>query len=58
MYSDYVLTVLAWCRLRDDFRMLRVDRIDGLSSNGTSYRPRRAKLLRDYLAMFRAQERK
>ncbi|SHF95594.1 HTH domain-containing protein [Kaistia soli DSM 19436] len=50
MYSDHVLTVLAWCCLRDDFRMFRVDRVESLSSNGTSFRPRRAPLLRDYLA--------
>ncbi|WP_196259621.1 helix-turn-helix transcriptional regulator [Pelagibacterium limicola] len=50
MYSDHVLTVLAWCCLRDDFRMFRVDRIESLASLGTSFRPRRARLLRDYLA--------
>jgi predicted DNA-binding transcriptional regulator YafY len=53
MYSDHVLTVLAWCCLRDDFRMFRVDRIESLSSNGASFRPRRASLLRDYLAKLR-----
>ncbi|CAH1689929.1 Transcriptional regulator [Hyphomicrobiales bacterium] len=50
MYSDHVLTVLAWCCLRDDFRMFRVDRVESLSTNGASFRPRRARLLRDYLA--------
>lgn len=50
MYSDHVLTVLAWCCLRDDFRMFRIDRVDSLSGTGTSFRPRRASLLRDYLA--------
>ena len=49
MYSDHVLTVLAWCCLRDDFRMFRVDRIASLSGNGASFRPRRVSLLRDYL---------
>jgi predicted DNA-binding transcriptional regulator YafY len=49
MYSDHVLTVLAWCCLRDDFRMFRVDRIESLSGNGASFRPRRASLLREYL---------
>jgi len=53
MYSDHVLTVLAWCCLRDDFRMFRVDRIESLSSNGASFRPCRAGLLRDYLAKLR-----
>ncbi|MCF1469293.1 WYL domain-containing protein [Agrobacterium vitis] len=55
MYSDHVLTVLAWCRLLDDFRMFRVDRIDSLSRDGASFRPRRAGLLREYLAKLRAQ---
>ena len=55
MYSDHVLTVLAWCCLRNDFRMFRVDRINELSSNGTSFRPRRASLLRDYLAQLSAK---
>ena len=50
MYSERVLTVLAWCCLRDDFRMFRVDRIESLSGRGASFRPRRASLLRDYLA--------
>lgn len=50
MYSDRVLTVLAWCCLRNDFRMFRVDRIESLSVNGASFRPRRASLLREYLA--------
>lgn len=56
MYSDHVLTVLAWCRLRDDFRMFRVDRIESLSGNGVSFRPRRASLLREYLTKLSTQE--
>lgn len=58
MYSDHVLTVLAWCCLRDDFRMFRVDRVDSVSSNGTSFRPRRASLLREYLAKLRQRRMK
>ncbi|WP_417308710.1 helix-turn-helix transcriptional regulator [Devosia sp.] len=56
MYSDHVLTVLAWCCLRTDFRMFRVDRIDSLSHTGSSFRPRRASLLRDYLSRLRARQ--
>lgn len=55
MYSDHVLTVLAWCCLRNDFRMFRVDRVESLSSNGSSFRPRRASLLREYLALLIAK---
>jgi predicted DNA-binding transcriptional regulator YafY len=56
MYSDHVLTVLAWCCLRNGFRMFRVDRIDGVSSNGASFRPKRAGLLREYLAALWARK--
>ena len=56
MYSDHVLTVLAWCCLRDDFRMFRVDRVESVSCNGASFRPRRVSLLRDYLAKLSAKE--
>lgn len=56
MYSDHVLTLLAWCCLRDDFRMFRIDRIDGLSNNGASFRPRRVSLLREYLERLSAGE--
>ena len=50
VYNDRVLTVLAWCCLRNDFRMFRVDRIESLTSRNTSFRPRRASLLRDFLS--------
>ncbi len=50
IYTDRTLTVLAWCCLRQDFRMFRTDRIMSLASTGTSFRPRRAALLRTYLA--------
>ncbi|SFB18184.1 WYL domain-containing protein [Rhizobium sp. NFR07] len=50
MYTDRVQTVLSWCCLREAFRMFRTDRIVQARSNGTSFRPRRAVLLRHYLA--------
>jgi predicted DNA-binding transcriptional regulator YafY len=56
VYNDHVLTVLAWCCLRDDFRMFRIDRVDGVSNTGASFRPRRASLLRVYLAKLGARE--
>lgn len=55
MYTDGALTLLAWCNLRQGFRMFRLDRISALRSTGTSFRPRRASLLRDYLAELRAR---
>ena len=50
VYTDRALTLLAWCCLRDAFRMFRLERIAELADAGTSFRPRRAALLRDYLA--------
>jgi predicted DNA-binding transcriptional regulator YafY len=55
IYSERTLTVLAWCCLREDFRMFGVARITTLATPGTSFRPRRAALLRDYLALLRAR---
>jgi predicted DNA-binding transcriptional regulator YafY len=49
MYTDRTLTVLAWCCMREDFRMFRTDRIITLTNARTSFRPRRAALLRKYL---------
>lgn len=56
MYTDRTLTVLAWCCLRADFRMFRTDRILDAKPIGTSFRPRRASLLRDYLNKLRDAE--
>lgn len=50
VYLDRMLVVLARCCLREDFRMFRVDRITSAATTGTSFRPRRAELLRIYLA--------
>lgn len=57
VYADRTLTVLAWCCLREAFRMFRVERIIELQTPGSSFRPRRAALLRTYLADLRNQER-
>ena len=50
MYTQQTLTVLAWCNLRQAFRMFRLERIAALELAGSSFRPRRVTLLRDYLA--------
>ena len=50
MYAQQTLTVLAWCCLREAFRMFRLERIHALKPAGTSFRPRRVALLREYLA--------
>jgi predicted DNA-binding transcriptional regulator YafY len=50
VYNNACITVLSWCCLRQDFRMFRTDRIADVRPEGTSFRPRRVTLLRDYLA--------
>jgi predicted DNA-binding transcriptional regulator YafY len=50
VYVDGMLVVLAHCCLREDFRMFRVDRTRSVLAKGISFRPRRASLLRTYLA--------
>ncbi|MFV0513971.1 MAG: helix-turn-helix transcriptional regulator [Jhaorihella sp.] len=53
MYAERTLTLLAWCCLREDFRMFRGDRIAHVADTGASFRPRRAALLREYLGKLR-----
>jgi predicted DNA-binding transcriptional regulator YafY len=57
VYTDRTLTVLAWCCMREAFRMFRLDRIVELQTPRTSFRPRRAALLRTYLAELRGRDR-
>lgn len=49
MYLNNMLAMLAWCCLREDFRMFRADRIESVAATGVSFRPRRVALLRRYL---------
>lgn len=49
VYTERRLVVLAWCRLRESFRMFRIDRIVEAQVQGESFRPGRAALLRTYL---------
>jgi predicted DNA-binding transcriptional regulator YafY len=49
VYTERALTVLAWCCLREAFRMFRLDGIVELHRAGTSFRPKRVTLLREYL---------
>ncbi|MFN3232375.1 MAG: helix-turn-helix transcriptional regulator [Alphaproteobacteria bacterium] len=45
-----VWTLVAWCELRDDFRMFRLDRINGMSQ-GERFRPERGKTLVEFYRM-------
>jgi predicted DNA-binding transcriptional regulator YafY len=47
-YWGKVWTLVAWCELRDDFRMFRVDRIEGMNGAGT-YSHESGRTLRDFL---------
>jgi predicted DNA-binding transcriptional regulator YafY len=50
VYLDNMLVVLAWCCLREDFRIFRAERIMTVENTVTSFRPKRVALLRTYLA--------
>lgn len=49
-----VWTLVAWCELRNDFRMFRLDRIQRMAATGETFRAEEAKSLRAFL---RAMER-
>lgn len=49
-YSEFSMLLLAWCGLRRDFRLFHVTRIASMRLTGRSFRPRRASLIRDYVA--------
>lgn len=51
VYLDHALELLAWCRLREDFRRFRVERMERAAGTAESFRPRRAPLLRRYVAL-------
>ena len=48
-YGPAALILLGFCQLRQDYRLFHVVRIEELRSGGTSFRPRRVELLRDYV---------
>lgn len=55
VYMQDTNMLMAWCHLRRDFRVFRLDRMDALSRTGRSFRPRRVPMLRDYTARLRAE---
>ncbi len=50
-----VWTLVAWCELREDFRMFRLDRIDEIRETGEKFRAEPGKTLKDF---YRAMEEK
>lgn len=55
VYLQNTNMLMAWCHLRKDFRVFRLDRMDDLVRTGNSFRPRRVPMLRDHLARIRAE---
>lgn len=43
-----VWTLIAWCELRDDFRMFRLDRFRSVEGTGTTYKIERGRSLTDF----------
>ncbi|MEM0900490.1 MAG: YafY family protein [Pseudomonadota bacterium] len=43
-------TALGWCRMREDFRMFRVDRMSELSATGERFKPQKGQTLKDCYA--------
>ena len=54
-YMDKSTVMLAWCRLRQDFRVFRLDRMSDLTVTNQSFRPQRVSLLREAIARIRAE---
>jgi predicted DNA-binding transcriptional regulator YafY len=50
-----VWTLVAWCELRDDFRMFRLDRIAAMEVDGAPFRPERGKTLMDFYRTMEAE---
>lgn len=46
-----VWTVVAWCDLRDGFRMFRVDRMRAVTQSATRFEPEPGKTLRDFYGL-------
>lgn len=54
LFWGKVWTLIAWCELREDFRMFRVDRIEAMTQ-GPCFRPERGKRLVDFYARIEAE---
>ena len=58
IYMDNANMLSAWCMLRQDFRVFRLDRMQDLEITTESFRPHRIALLREHLARIRAETEK
>lgn len=57
VYLQDTNMLMAWCHLRQDFRVFRLDRMDALCPTGESFRPRRVPMLRTYTEQLREEAR-
>ncbi|WP_108826677.1 helix-turn-helix transcriptional regulator [Ascidiaceihabitans donghaensis] len=55
VYMDLSNSLLAWCILRQDFRVFRLDRMQALQVTMNSFRPHRVALLREHMALIKAE---
>jgi predicted DNA-binding transcriptional regulator YafY len=55
VYMQDTNMLMAWCHLRKDYRVFRLDRMDDLTRTGKSFRPRRVPMLREHVAKIRAE---
>lgn len=55
VYMQDTNMLMAWCHLRTDYRVFRLDRMDDLARTGKSFRPRRVSMLREHVAKLRAE---
>ena len=55
VYFDKSSVLVAWCRLRQDFRVFRLDRMTSLEVTQISFRPHRVRLYREALDHLRNQ---
>ncbi|MBD3665488.1 helix-turn-helix transcriptional regulator [Sulfitobacter aestuariivivens] len=53
VYWQETNVLMAWCHLRHDYRVFRLDRMDDLRRTGASFRPRRVPMLREFTQMMR-----
>ena len=54
VFMDENLMLLAHCKLRDDYRAFRVDRIRSFRLSGKSFKPHRVTMLRVFLEQLKA----
>ena len=54
-YMDRSTVLIAWCQLRQNFRVFRLDRMADLLVTEQSFRPHRVPMLRDAKAQIQAQ---